>query len=73
VESLKHDWVFAATDQGRGSYVIGICGVCGLVRTVWVPGDHHEGRIDLRGDCPGDASARTAVASAGPRSLAGSF
>jgi hypothetical protein len=50
---LKHEWTFAATEQGRGSFVIGVCGVCGLVRTTWVPGDQHEGKLDLRGDCPG--------------------
>ena len=56
---LKHEWTFAATEQGRGSFVIGVCGVCGLVRTTWVPGDQHEGKLDLRGDCPGAPQPRT--------------
>jgi hypothetical protein len=48
---LKHAWVFAATDQGRGSFVIAVCASCGLMRTTWVPAEQREGKLDLRGDC----------------------
>jgi len=49
---LKHEWEFAATDQGRGSFVIAVCRVCGLIRTTWVPAEQREGKLDLRGECP---------------------
>jgi len=35
--ALKHEWVFAATDQGRGSFVIAVCAICGVIHTSWVP------------------------------------
>ncbi len=61
---LRHEWTFAATEQGRGSFVIGVCGVCGIVRMMWMPADQREGRLDLRGECPGaQPAARDNVSS----------
>ncbi len=60
---MRHEWAFAATEQGRGSFVIGVCGACGLVRMMWMPADQREGRLDLRGECPGaQPAAREAAA-----------
>ncbi len=67
---MRHEWTFAATEQGRGSFVIGVCGICGLVRMTWMPADQREGRIDLRGDCPGVQPAREAAAPVALRSAA---
>jgi hypothetical protein len=63
---LKHEWVFAATDQGRGSFVIGVCAVCGVIHTTWVPAEQREGKLDLRGECPGEPQVHP-IAAVPPR------
>lgn len=52
----RHDWHFVAADSAQARTVvpvlIAVCRECGLMRTA-VAVAQHEGRVDLRGDCPG--------------------
>ena len=55
---MMHEWTFmlgTSTVGAVGERVVAVCGRCGLIRTGRVPGSmSKEGRIDLRGDCPGE-------------------
>ena len=51
-----HDWTFLAAETAAARTVvplaIAVCRECGLVRNAVVAAER-EGRIDLRGECPG--------------------
>ena len=50
-----------------GERVVAVCGRCGLIRTGRVAGSmSKEGRIDLRGDCPGEPQEPTEDAHGSP-------
>ena len=55
-EPKRHDWHFMAAETVSGRTVIpaaiAVCRECGLIRTE-IAVAQREGRIDLRGDCPG--------------------
>jgi hypothetical protein len=55
---MMHEWTFMlgiASVGAVGERVVAVCRRCGLIRTSRVAGTiNKEGRIDLRGDCPGE-------------------
>jgi len=60
---MMHEWAFmvgVSTIGATGERVVAVCGKCGLIRTDRVAtATSEEGRIDLRGDCPGKPQAPT--------------
>ncbi len=55
--ALAHEWTFVPTARETGPRVTAICTACGLLRSAVAPTADHEGRIDLRGSCPGEPQA----------------
>jgi hypothetical protein len=67
---MLHEWTFmlgTSTIGAVGERVVAVCRRCGLIRTGRVAGSmSKEGRIDLRGDCPGEPQEPTEDAHGSP-------
>lgn len=50
-----HIWQLLTIGDTKDARVVGVCTICGLIRSSAVPGPLEERHVDLRGDCPGQA------------------